>query len=195
MSNHSSAQSLAATLAEKREQDRKQIEALTRSELEQLAESLKRQSSAALGSTLNAIESELSERLNGIRLRIEQQSMPLESSLKAFRGETAALQALALKSWIKPVATSLSLLLGIFCGSWALTLWFSSGIRDQLETRADLAQQIRGQQDTLAKIEARTWGVTFLEDNDGRFLILPPGMKPATGWTVGKRNAVKLGKK
>lgn len=195
MSNHSNAQSLAATLAEKREQDRKQIEALTRNELERLAENLRRQSSAALGSTLNAIESELNESLNEIRLRIEEQSMPLESNLRVLRGVVMQLHGLALKSWIKPVATALSLLLGIFCGSWALTLWFSSGIRDQLEIRADLARQIREQEDTLARIEARTWGVTFLEDKEGRFLILPPGVKPATGWTVGNKNAVKLGKK
>jgi hypothetical protein len=195
MSNHSNAQSLAATLAEKREQDRKQIEALTRNELERLAENLRRQSSAALGSTLNAIESELNERLDEIRLRIEEQSMPLEANLRALRGVAMQLQGLALKSWIKPVATALSLLLGIFCGSWALTLWFSSGIRDQMEIRADLARQIREQEDTLARIEARTWGVTFLEDKNGRFLILPPGVKPVTGWTVGKKNAVKLGKK
>lgn len=195
MSNHSNAQSLAATLAEKREQDRKQIEALTMSELERLAESLRRQSSAALGSTLSAIESELNERLDGIRLRIERQSMPLEARLEALRGVLMESQGLALGGWIKPVATALSLLLGIFCGSWALTLWFSSGIRDQLEIRADLARQIREQEDTLARIEKKTWGVTFLEDKNGRFLILPPGVKPVTGWAVGNKNAVKLGKK
>jgi hypothetical protein len=195
MSNHSNAQSLAATLAEKREQDRKQIEALTRSELEQLAESLRRQSSDALGSTLSAIESELNERLTGIRRQIEQQTAPLAASLTALRSEAGALQALTLRSWIKPLATALSLLLGIFLGSWALTLWFSSGIQDQLETRADLARQIREQQETLARIEARTWGVTFQEDKGGRFLVLPPGVEPSTGWNSGKRQAVRLGKK
>jgi hypothetical protein len=56
-----------------------------------------------------------------------------------------------------------------------------------------LAQEIQEQQDTLAKIKTRSWGVTFHEDKDGRFLILPPGAD--TGWTIGKKVAVKLGKK
>ncbi|HAX4134421.1 TPA: mbkB [Escherichia coli] len=36
--------------------------------------------------------------------------------------------------------------------------------------------------------------MTHQEDNNGRFLVLPKGMKAETGWTAdnGKRNAVKL---
>ena len=37
---------------------------------------------------------------------------------------------------------------------------------------------LRQQEDTLAKMTARTWGVRYQESNDGRrFLILPPGMQ------------------
>ena len=194
MNSHSSLQGLAATLAEKQEQDRKQIEALTRSALQQLAATLQQQSSDALASTLSAIESELNERLSDLRKQIAQQSTPLAASLSAVQSEVRALQALTFQAWLKPLLLSLSLLLGIFCASWGLMQWFSHSIEEQLETRAGLAQEIREQEATLAKIEARTWGVTFREDKDGRFLILPPGVAPVTGWTVGKRHAVKLGK-
>ena len=37
---------------------------------------------------------------------------------------------------------------------------------------------LRQQEDTLAKMTARTWGVRYQESSDGRrFLILPPGMQ------------------
>ena len=194
MSSHSNVQSLAATLKQKQDEDRQQIEALTRSELDALAANLKKQSAAALSGTLDAIESDLNQRLAGIKKQIEAQTKPLSASLASVKAEAETLQALTFRGWLKPLALSLSLLLGIFIGSLALMQWLSYSITSQLETRAELAQQIRAQEQTLAKIEARTWGVEFNQDSNGRFLILPPGVEPSTGWKVGNRQAVRLGK-
>ena len=54
--------------------------------------------------------------------------------------------------------------------------------------------EIAQQNATLEKLNAKTWGVTYQGDSNGRFLVLPRGMKTEAGWTVGngKRNAVKL---
>lgn len=194
MSSHSNVQSLAATLKQKQDEDRQQIEALTRSELDALAANLKKQSAAALSGTLDAIESDLNQRLAGIKKQIEAQTKPLSASLASVKAEAETLQALTFRGWLKPLALSLSLLLGIFAGSWALMQWLSYSITSQLETRAELAQQIKVQEQTLAKIEARTWGVEFNQDSNGRFLILPSGVEPSTGWEIGKRQAVRLGK-
>ena len=194
MSSHSNVASLAATLKQKQDEDRQQIEALTRSELDALAANLKRQSSAALSGTLDAIESDLNQRLSSIKNQIEAQTKPLSASLASVKAEAETLQALTFRAWLKPLALSLSLLLGIFAGSWALTAWFSHSIKSQIETRAALAQQIAAQEQALAKIEARTWGVELHQDSNGRFLILPPGVEPSTGWQIGKRQAVRLGK-
>lgn len=194
MSSHSNVASLAATLKQKQDEDRQQIEALTRNELETLAANLKKQSSAALSGTLDAIESDLNKRLDGIKKQIEAQTRPLSASLASVKAEAETLQALTFRGWLKPLALSLSLLLGIFAGSWALTAWFSHSIQSQIETRAELAQQIEQQRQTLAKIEANTWGVDFNQDSAGRFLILPPGVEPSTGWKIGNRQAVRLGK-
>jgi len=180
-------------LAEKQAQDRNTIEALTRNELNALAKTLKQQSSAVLSSTLSDIESELNQRLNGIKKQIEQQTKPLASILASVKKEAETLQALTFRGWLKPLALSLSLLLGICAGSWALILWLSSSIQEQLETRAALAQQIEMQQNTMAKVKAKTWGVEFHQDTNGRFLILPTGVLPSTGWNIGKRQAVRLG--
>lgn len=194
MSSHSNVQSLAATLKQKQDEDRQQIEALTRSELDALAANLKKQSAAALSGTLDAIESDLNKRLDGIKKQIEAQTKPLSTSLASVKAEAETLQALTFRGWLKPLALSLSLLLGIFAGSWALIAWLSHSIQGQLETRAALVQQIEQQQQALAKIEARTWGVELHQDSNGRFLILPPGVEPSTGWQIGKRQAVRLGK-
>lgn len=191
-------QSLAATLAEKQTADRRQVEDLMKRELDALAQSFKRQSDAALSTTLSAIESELHARLSSIKRETEKQTRPLSASLASVRAEAEALQALTLRAWLKPLALSLSLLLGIFGGSLGLMQWLSHSMQSKLETRAALAQQIEQQRQTLAQIEARTWGVEMRQDSNGRFLILPPGVEPVTGWTFGQgrqqRQAVKLGK-
>lgn len=53
---------------------------------------------------------------------------------------------------------------------------------------------ITEQRDTLSKLNANTWGIQLHQDTNGRFLILPAGMKDETGWTFdnGKKNAVKM---
>ena len=199
MSSHSNVQSLAATLKQKQAEDRQQIEALTKNELNALARNLQQQSRDALNTTLSAIESDLNQRLAGIKKQIEAQTRPLSASLASVKAEAEILQALTFRAWLKPLALSLSLLLGIFIGSLALMQWLSYSITSQLETRATLAQQIEQQQQALAKIEARTWGVELHQAQDGgRFLILPPGVEPSTGWKFGQgkqsRQAVRLGK-
>ena len=51
---------------------------------------------------------------------------------------------------------------------------------------------IREQENTLAKLEAKTWGVTFVNGENGKFLVLPDGVKGENTWTVGDKNAVRL---
>ncbi|MDK6918911.1 mobilization protein, partial [Escherichia coli] len=53
---------------------------------------------------------------------------------------------------------------------------------------------LREQKESLEKLNAKTWGVRYHEDSNGRFLVLPKGMKAETNWTKdnGKLNAVRL---
>ncbi|ORM80433.1 hypothetical protein HA42_14545 [Pantoea deleyi] len=78
-------------------------------------------------------------------------------------------------------AVMTSLLLAGTCGGvlWLLSWKIASNLED-----------IAAQNAMLEKVNAKTWGVT----SNGRFLVLPKGMKAEAGWTVdnGKRNAVKL---
>ena len=175
MSSHSNVQSLTETLKRKLIEDRQQIEALTRSELDALAQTLQQQSSAALSSICGDTEkqaSELSQRLSQRLSQIEQQSQRLAS--------------VSAKAWIKPFLMGLSLLLGICAGSWALMQWQSSRLMD-------LQQQIEQQSRTLAQIEKKTWGVVFHQNSKGdRFLVMPKGVIPESVTLIGGERAARL---
>ncbi|EFZ3896921.1 mobilization protein [Shigella flexneri] len=68
------------------------------------------------------------------------------------------------------------------------TLWYLGGM-----IQANL-EEIRKQNESLEKLNAKTWGVRYHEGSNGRFLVLPEGMKAETNWTMenGKQNAVRL---
>ncbi|MGK3550269.1 Rop family plasmid primer RNA-binding protein, partial [Escherichia coli] len=70
-----------------------------------------------------------------------------------------------------------------------------ASVTKQEKTALNMARFIRGQTLTLLeKLNAKTWGVRYHEDSNGRFLVLPKGMKAETNWTKdnGKLNAVRL---
>lgn len=75
----------------------------------------------------------------------------------------------------------------LICTSGSILWWQSQKIRDNY-------QVISKQKDTLTKLNARTWGVTYQKDSQGRFLVLPAGMKADTNWTFddGKKNGIRL---
>ena len=97
-----------------------------------------------------------------------------------------------LKAWLRPIVVGLLILLGICGGSWGLTQWLSSGIQARLQIRSELEAEIIEQRLTVQQLQETTWGVRFHEEENGRFLVLPQGTVPATGWTVGGQPAVKL---
>ena len=68
------------------------------------------------------------------------------------------------------------------------TLWYLGG-----RIQANL-EEIRKQNESLEKLNAKTWGVRYHEGSNGRFLVLPEGMKAETNWAMenGKQNAVRL---
>ena len=81
---------------------------------------------------------------------------------------------------------------GVAIGATGLTAWLGADIRTKIEDRASLDVDIVQARETLRAIEEGTWGVQFHELSNGRFLVLPEGVEPLTGWTVGDRTAVKL---
>ena len=117
-------------------------------------------------------------------------------ALRTIEGDTVALvgrtRVILLNAWLRPLVIGLSLLLAFSGGSWGLMHWLSTSIQSRIETLAVLEVQIEDARDTLAEIEETTWGVTLLEIDGERFVVVPDGTLDHPPWTVGGRPALKL---
>ena len=163
MSRTSNRNDLSARLRSRMETERRQIEETTTSELRRL------------GANLRAVVSD---------------------ELRTIKADTAAAtartRALLLNAWLRPLVVGLIVFLGISGGSWGLMRWLSASIQSRIETLATLEMQIEHARETLAEIEETTWGVTLLEIDGERFVVLPDGTLDHPPWTVGGRPALKL---
>lgn len=117
-------------------------------------------------------------------------------ALRTIEGDTVASVArtrvILLNAWLRPLVIGLSLFLAFSGGSWGLMHWLSTSIQSRIETLAVLEVQIEDARDTLAEIEDTTWGVTLLEIDGERFVVVPDGTLDDPPWTVGDRPALKL---
>ena len=154
---------LSARLKSRIEAERRQFEELTASELRRFGE----RSRAVVNDELHSIEA-------------------------VTAAGTARIREILLNAWLRPLVVGLVIFLGISGGSWGLMQWLSANIQSRIETLATLDVQIELARETLAEIEQTTWGVTVLEINGERFVVLPDGTLANPPWTVGVRPALKL---
>lgn len=78
---------------------------------------------------------------------------------------------------------------------FAALLWFTNSLREERDTLqndlADLKDTIQVEEATLAEMKSKTWGLRLLENQDGRFIILPKGTQIEQGlWN--KEPAIRL---
>ena len=141
--------SLTEQLREKLRQDREQIEAVSLSELQRLAESLSRSSRDAL----DAIERDTASRLRQLRSEMD---------------EIARRQ----RRWPLWTALSCTTVVGaLFALLWVATGWERSELRF-LRAETMLAER------TLRALEDQTGGVIIQTGETGTFVILPEGADP-----------------
>ena len=145
------------------ETERREIEELTASELERLAENSRRVAKTALST--------------------------IERDTEAATGR---MRELLVKAWLRPLIVGLSLWLGFFGGSWATMRWLAKSIQDRIETLAMANVRIEEAHETLAALEADTWGIALREIEGERYVVLPPGTLADPGWEVRDRPALKL---
>ena len=134
MERTSNASDLTERLRRRLENERREIEELTASELGRLGENSRRVARNAL----STIERDTEE-------------------------ATGRMRELLLKAWLRPLIVGLSLWIGICAGSWATMRWLARSIQDRIETAAELDFDIEEAQRTLAQMEVDTWGVALLE--------------------------------
>ena len=160
---NSNANDLTERLRLRLENERREIEELTASELERLGENSRRVARSALRSIKRDTEE-----------------------------ATGKMRELLVKAWLRPLIVGLGLWLGIFGGSWATMQWLSRSLQDRIETREMTDLQIEGGREMLAEIEETTWGVGLREVGGERYVTLPAGTPVLTAFTVDGRPYVRL---
>ena len=142
-------------------------------------------------SNANDLTERLRRRLESERREIEELTASELERLGA-NSRRVARSALLLKAWIRPLVVGLSLWLGILGGSWATMRWLSTRIQARIQTAAVLGLDIEEARQTLARLEAHTWGIALREIEGERFVVLPVGSLAYPPWEVRGRPAVKL---
>jgi hypothetical protein len=140
-------------------------------------------------------DDEMKARMASLQKQINQQAKPLTDALNTIARESQGLATMTAKSWLKPVLISLAVLLSISVPVWGLAQYLASQMQGNLVLIQQQERAIQQHRETLQQLQSKTWGVQFQEDANGRFLVLPPGVEGSTGWKVGNRHAVKIGKK
>ena len=159
----SNANDLTDRLRRRLENERREIEELTASELERLGENSRR----VARNVLRSIERDTEE-------------------------ATGRMRELLAKAWQRPLIVGLSLWLGFFGGSWATMQWLSRSIQDRIETLSMVNRRIEGGREMLAEIEETTWGVGLREVSGEQYVTLPVGTPVLTAFTVDGRPYVEL---
>jgi len=163
MERTSTANDLTDRLRTRLESERREIEELTASELKRLGVNSRRVARNAL----RTIERDTEE-------------------------ATGRVRELLIRAWLRPLIVGLSLWLGFFGGSWATMRWLAGSTQDRIETLARANARIEEAHETLAELEADTWGIALREIEGERYVVLPFGTLADPGWEVRDRPAVKL---
>lgn len=135
---------------------------------------------AAFSKHENVVKSELNASAKRINDAISAHEQGMNAAMQSNRLSVLRMVG---RTWL-----TITMVSGLLFASLSGVLWYQGN-----RIAANLAE-IRQQRDTLSKLHMQTWGVTYLENRNGRFLVLPEGMKAETGRTVDNktRNAVKL---
>jgi hypothetical protein len=139
-----------------------------------LAKDLEQQSKAQQQSTGEMLKAAFSEHEQSVRAELSASARRISDAILARaeyeRGDGENRRSVlrtAGRTWFTILMVS-ALLIGT---SGSILWWQGQQITDNYT-------HLRQQEDTLAKMTARTWGVRYQESSDGRrFLILPPGMQ------------------
>ncbi|EGE1110156.1 hypothetical protein DM163_25220 [Escherichia coli] len=86
---------------------------------------------------------------------------------------------------IRPVWILVAITILLFIFGYLTKIWQVYQIE---ENQKEIAQQ----EETLSKLNAKTWGITYQEYKEGRFLLLPKGSTVETKWKIDGHPAIKI---
>jgi hypothetical protein len=155
-----------------------------------LAQALEQKSKAQRQSTGEMLKAAFSEHEAYVNQELSESAKRINNAILDHDQMLASAISQNTRGMLKTIGRTWLIIAGVsfllICTSGSILWWQGQKILDNY-------QAISGQKDALTKLNARTWGVTYREDSNGRFLV-PAGMKGDTNWTVndGAMNAVKL---
>jgi ABC-type phosphate transport system auxiliary subunit len=179
MEQAGSLKNLAERMREKAEQERIETEKVFKEQLQTLKDNLQASSQNALSTMSDAMGQEITSAAEKLKQHYQVLSM-------AFG-----------RKWIVLASLGAALCIGVTISAWALTEIWARRLIDHLNERAQLKEETRTLRRELEvlrpeRARAETWGLSFQERSKGRFIVVPPGMKIVTGWTVDEQQAIKL---
>jgi uncharacterized membrane-anchored protein YhcB (DUF1043 family) len=89
-----------------------------------------------------------------------------------------------------PGATIISLLIGSCLGNWAMTQYLAHQVNQITSQQAENQRQ----QKTLELLKKKTWGIELYQNNNGKFIIIPPNspLSQQTQWKCNNKPCLKL---
>ena len=173
--------SLAERIRDKAEQERMRTENVFKEQLRTLSDSLRESSTNALHTMSDAITADI------------------ETATASLSQHYRTLSKAYGRAWVRTAITAFAMMLGLTAGGWVLmkgaAYWLDTHRQELAQVKADL----RVHRQALATMKperarAETWGLSFHEDKNGQFIIIPVGMKINTTWTRGENQTIKLEK-
>nr|pir mobilization protein mobB - Escherichia coli plasmid ColK [Escherichia coli] len=131
---------------------------------------------------ISAHTAAVKEQLETLNSAVNAQFRPTENELA--RRQEELLWKLVKGRILYPSLTRFGPRAGFFCGYGGSFSGRKAGVAANI-----LA--IRDQEEALAKLRKKHGGVTYHEGRNGKFLVLPSGVKGENNWTV-EKNAVRL---
>lgn len=173
MSGTSSAKSFLARMEARAEADREKMQEIVDAQVKRLERGVAKSVREGLSTIERDIQARAERSVEGVRAAIW-------------------------NIWLRPLVVGVMLSLGLFAGTAGWSEWLTTEIGSMLQQSARLDVQIEEQRETLERITATTWGVEFVDNAQGRFLVAPVGaLFDVERWTFGRgtpreRNAVRI---
>lgn len=167
-------------LAQRLEEDRKDIEEMLCDEMKYLAEELKKNTDGILDSVVADVGSCHKELSKYMAHFISE----YECALKKVRSYMKLAIIGCIVLWV-------CLCLSLSAGAWGLTKYWAGRIWDDMTHMQQLDAQIAARQQALDNLTQRAWGLELRTDNQGRWILLPAGIEVEGRWE-GQRVALRL---
>ena len=165
---------LTERLREKTETERRTMEMIITAELSNLKENLQSTAKNALAT---------------IKIDMEREA---EAVKKAALLQMKILSWSFGRLWLMTGGIALAVILGLAGGGLGLMKLAEYRINTLHKEWSKMALEKAQMEMTLNQLQAHTWGLNLHEAPEGRFIVLPMGAKPNTGWTINGRQAVKV---